>query len=276
MEPNGLWRDSLEKARRNKFEKGILKVAKGGGLTLGLTPKRTGVGVVAVIIVVIVIVAVASVAALYVLTSRVTPTKSSDVTSTSALISTTKSTSIATLRTSSTKLGIPTGSTGLTYYSGSFNYSIPLGPSGVRSLPNGTAQYYNSTEAASGTFTFFVAADNYSGSGTGHGTITVATRGFCTGSATIPYTFIVPDATTILGGNITVFFANPSPGNYTVPLTCTGDMTGVSTATNNPHSFLPVYPNELTIPLASLPTSEIFHGSPSKIFTWGYSVRETG
>jgi len=167
-----------------------------------------------------------------------------------------------------------TGTTGLTHYSGSFNYSIPTGPSGVRSLPNGTAQYYNSTEAASGTFTFFIAADNFSGSGTGHGVITITTRGFCAGSQTIPYTFIVPDATTVLGGNITVFFSSPVPANYTVPLTCTGSMTGASTA-NNPWSYLPEYPGEFTIPLASLPASEVFHGTPSTIWWWGYSIKQT-
>ena len=179
-----------------------------------------------------------------------------------------------TVHTTSAKSVTSTTSMGLTYYTGSFNYSLATGPSGVRSFPNGTAQYYNSTEVGSGTFKFFIAAANYSGSGTGQGTITITTQGFCAGSQTIHYTFLVPDATTILDGNITVFFSGEVPANYTVPLTCTGSMASAYTA-NNPWPYLPEYPGEFSIPLASVPTSEIFHGTPSASFTWGFSITES-
>ena len=239
-----------------------------------MAPRKAGIAVAAVVIVIVLVIIVASVAAYYVLSPKAAST--SVVSSTGSSISTTDTSTVATTTSSLTKSASSSTSTGLTYYSGSFNYTIPIGPSGVRSLPNGTAQYYNSTQMASGTFTLFIAADNFSGSGTGRGTYTVTTRGFCTGSETFPYTFTIPDATTILGGNITIFFSSPVPSNYSVPLTCTGDMTGVSTATNNPGPYLPVYPNEITIPLASLPTSKIFHGTPSAIFVWSYSLKESG
>jgi hypothetical protein len=132
---------------------------------------------------------------------------------------------------------------------------------------------YNSTQTASGTFSFFIAPLNDSGSGSGHGTITVATRGFCSGSDTISYTFLVPDATTLEGNNLTVFFSDPVPGNYTVPLTCTGPMDGVSTATNDPGPFLPEYPGELSVALSSLPASVIIQAGHG--ITYGFSVKET-
>jgi hypothetical protein len=229
---------------------------------------RLAITTILLVVVLVVVIAVAGVAYVFVFAS---PSSPGAETTTSTL-----SVGTATSNPPTTTVTIgssTTGTTGLTYYSGSFNYVIPTGPSGVRSLPNGTAQYYNSTEAASGTFVFFIAANNFSGSGTGQGTITVTTRGFCTGSETIPYTFIIPDATTVLSGNITVFFSGQKPVNYSVPLTCTGSMAGVSSA-NNPWPYLPEYPGEFTVPLASLPASEVFHGTPSISFTWGYSIKQ--
>jgi len=120
-------------------------------------------------------------------------------------------------------------------------------------LSNNTVQTYGSVEVGTGSFTFFVAASNSSGSGVGHGTLVVTTSGFCSGRTTVPYTFTIPDATTLLGGNITVFIGDPTPGNFTVPLTCTGPMAGVSTATNNPAPFLATYPNELSV--AAVPST---------------------
>jgi hypothetical protein len=149
---------------------------------------------------------------------------------------------------SSVHVGSSSAASGITTYGGTFNFTIPEGPSGVRSMSNGSLQIYNTTQAASGSFSFFVDASNESGSGTGHGTLTATTSGFCSGSTTVRYTFIVPDATTILGGNLTVFFSDPVPGNFSVQLSCTGDMAGVSTTTNNPSPFLPVYPNEINVP----------------------------
>ncbi|MGA2663655.1 MAG: hypothetical protein ABSF83_01750 [Nitrososphaerales archaeon] len=229
-----------------------------------------------IVIIIVVVLAIASAAAYYALSSSKVASTTSGASNTGSPVSTTTSRSTVALTTaSSTKSGSSSGSAGLTYYAGSFNFSVPEGPSGVRSLSNGSAQYYNSVQTASGTFTFFIAADNLSGSGSGRGTYTMTTTGFCTGSETFPYTFSIPDATTALAGNLTIFFSNPVPGNYSVSLTCTGDMAGVSTATNDPGPFLPVYPGEFTIPLASLPTSELFHGTSSTDFVWGYSLKET-
>jgi hypothetical protein len=240
-----------------------------------VTPKRTGIGTALIVIIIVVVIAIASVASYYALSSSNAASKSG-VSSTGSSISTRTSTSTLILTTAdSSKSGSSTSSTALTYYTGSFNYSVPDGPSGVRSLPNGTTQYYNSTQVASGTFTFSIAASNSSGSGTGKGTYTMTTRGFCTGSETFPYTFTIPDATTLLGGNLTIFFGPTVPGNYSVVLSCTGNMAGVSTATNNPGPYMAEYPGEITIPLASLPTSEVFHGTPSADFVWGYSLKET-
>ncbi len=233
-------------------------------------PKRPGIAVALIVIVIVIVVIIASVGAYYALSSSKTTTTPS----TGSSITTTTSTSITVLTTASNSES-STGPSGLTYYSGTFNFSLPEGPSGVRSLPNGSAQYYNSVQTASGTFTFSLAAGGLSGSGTGKGTFTMTTTGFCSGSDTFPYTFTIPDVTTEIQGNITIFFASPVPGNYTVALTCTGDMTGVSTATNDPGPFLPVYPNEIGIPIASLPTSEVFHSNPSTTFVWGYSLEET-
>lgn len=222
-----------------------------------------------IVVVLVVVVVVAGVAYAFVFAGSSSP--GAKTTSSTLTIGTATSNVPATTVTIG---GSTSSATELTYYTGTFNYSLPTGPSGVRSLPNGSAQYYNSTEVASGTFTFFIAASNYSGRGTGQGTITITTEGFCTGSQTIHYTFIVPDATTLLGKNITVFFSAEVPANYTVPLTCTGSMAGANTA-NNPWPYLAEYPGEFTVQLASLPTSELLHGTPSATFTWGFSIRES-
>lgn len=159
-----------------------------------------------------------------------------------------------------------TGSSGISTYSGVFNFSQPLGPGGERVLSNNTVQSYSSTQVASGSFTFTINAKNYSGSGSGHGTLTVTTRGFCSGKVSFPYTFLIPDATTILGGNITVFFGNPNPGNATVPLTCTGPMAGVNTAINNPVPFLSVFPNEISVASVPITVNQHLTGNISYYF----------
>lgn len=233
------------------------------------TPQRTGIGTALVVVVVVIVLAVASIAGYLALSSK-SPSAASTSSTTS---STTKSASSLTTTTQSETTS--SSGSGATYYSGTFNFSLPEGPSGVRSLSNGSAQYYNSVQTASGKFSFSLAASGLTGSGTGNGTFTMTTTGFCSGSVTFPYTFTITDVTTEIQGNLTIFFGNSIPGNYSVPLSCTGDMTGVSTATNNPGPFLPIYPNELSIPIASLPTSELFHGTPSTTFVWGYTLEET-
>jgi hypothetical protein len=248
--------------------------------SVNLNEKRSGIAAMFIIIVIIVIVLVASVGAFYALssggshstTTLATTPSFTTATSSSHSSTVTPSSSSSTKTVVSSSQATATQS-GMHTYSGTFNYSIPVGPSGVRSFSNDTVQVYNSTMTASGTFTFFIAPLNESGSGSGHGTITVATHGFCSGSTTISYTFLVPDATSLLGGNITIFFSNPQPGNYSVPLTCTGPMAGVSTATNNPGPFLPEYPGEFSVSISSLPASVIFHPGPG--FVYGVSVKET-
>ena len=107
---------------------------------------------------------------------------------------------------------------------------------------NDTVQTYSSVQYASGNFTVAINSQNYTGLSTGHGTITVITTGFCSGKATVAYTYTV--TAEYLQGvvNFTFAFSTPVPANVTVPLSCTGPMNGVSTATNDPIPFLPEYP----------------------------------
>lgn len=155
---------------------------------------------------------------------------------------------------------------GMTTYSGTFNFSLALGPSGIRTLSNNTVQTYSSIEAGSGTFTFFISPVNKSGSGSGRGTLVVTTTGFCSGKVTIPYTFTVPDATTLLG-NLTLFFSTPTPANYTVPLSCTGPMAGVNTSTNDPGPYLSVYPNEISTATTPVTVTENLSGNIAYSYT---------
>ena len=137
------------------------------------------------------------------------------------------------------------GSSGFHTYSGNYHFTVPLGPGGERISSDNTVQSYGSVQSASGSFTFSINPLNYTGTGRGTGTMTVTTTGFCSGEVTVSYTFFV-QATHPPGQNISVFFLNPTPGSAFVPLHCTGPMTGVNTATNNPISFLPEYPGLLT------------------------------
>jgi len=164
-----------------------------------------------------------------------------------------------------------TGSAAISTYSATFNFSVPGGPGGERVFSNDTVQTYNTVQVASGSFTFFVAASNSSGSGIGHGTLVVTTTGFCSGRTTFPYTFKIPDATTILG-NLTIFIGDPTPANFTVPLTCTGPMAGVSTATGNPGPYLSVWPNEITV--ATVPALVTQHLTGN--INYYYNITQTG
>jgi hypothetical protein len=123
---------------------------------------------------------------------------------------------------------------------------------------------------ASGSFTFSINPANYSGSGSGHGTMTVTTTGFCSGRTTFPYTFKILDATNLLGGNITVFIGDPTPLNFTVPLTCTATANPGS-ATGNTFPFLSVFPNEISV--ASVPATVTQHLTGGVAYS--YSVTAT-
>ena len=215
--------------------------------------ENRGIATILVVIVVVIVVIVAGVGIFY-YTATITSTSTglrstTQTTSMSISVTITPPTSIRTAQSSVTASSkVSTASlSGITTYSGTYNFSVPEGPSGVRSLSNGSIQIYNTTQVASGSFTFFISASNESGSGTGQGTFTATTSGFCSGSTTFHYTFIIPDATTILGGNLTIFFSNPTPSMFSVQLACTGNMSGVDTTTNNPSQYLPTYPNELTV-----------------------------
>jgi hypothetical protein len=132
-------------------------------------------------------------------------------------------------------------------YSGTFSYSIPVGPSGVRVDNDSKIETYGSVQVASGTFSFFINPANYSGVGAGQGTMTVTTSGFCSGATSFPYSFKVTNANDLLNGNITVAFGVPTPATFNVPLSCTGSLAGVDTSTNDPAPFLSVYPNLVSV-----------------------------
>jgi uncharacterized protein (UPF0333 family) len=224
--------------------------------------KRSGISTTVLAVVIVVVLILAGVGAFFALSTDHASTVSTSSQAKSSI------STVAATRSSTASASSSAGSRGVTTYSGTFNFTLPLdGPSGVRTFSNGTTQYYNSTQVGSGTFSFFIAALNESGSGSGQGTLTLTTKGFCSGTVTFPYTFKVTDATLLLKGNLTVFFGMELPVNYTVPLTCVGSMTG-ATQVNNPWPYLPEFPGEFSV--ATVPASAIGH---SGNFTWGYSVK---
>lgn len=188
-----------------------------------LKEKRVGVAPLLIVVVILIVVVVAALGVYYVALNSGVPGPT---------------------HTTTTRIG-STGPSGVHTYSGTFNFTTPLGPGGERVLSNNTVQAYGSVQLASGSFTFTINSQNYTGTGTGQGTMTVTTTGFCSGKVTVPYTFFI-QATHLPGQNISVFFLNPTPGSAMVSLSCTGPMNGVNTATNNPISFLPEYPGAFT------------------------------
>jgi hypothetical protein len=135
-------------------------------------------------------------------------------------------------------------------YKGTFAYVTPLGPFGINDS-SGKPVEWNSTQTASGSFAFSINSATYFGTGSGQGSITVATRGYCTGTVTVPYTFTI-QVTHPPDENFEIAFNTPTPSSAMVQLNCRGPTVGFSTA-NNPVAFLSVYPNGLN--LASLPTT---------------------
>lgn len=183
----------------------------------------------------------------------------------------TPSTTTHTSKSSNTTVTSTTaGLAGYKTYSGTYSYFLPIGPSGDRLGDNNTLQAYNSTQVASGTFTFFINPANYSGNGVGHGTFTITTSGFCSGSTSFQYSFKI-FASTILHGNLTVGFQTPIPGNYQVALSCTGSLDGVNTATNNPGPFLSVYPNLVSVNAAPVNVQQTLSGG----IVYQYSITPT-
>jgi hypothetical protein len=208
----------------------------------------------------IIVLVVAGAAAYYFVTNPSPPTPTSTghsttTTTTSAVHSSTASSSTTT-----------TGPSGLKTYSGTFNFSLPEGPFGEMTFTtNDTVLTYNSVQVGSGSFTFSINPANYSGSGSGHGTLTVTTTGFCSGHVTFPYTFQIPDATTILG-NLTVFVGTPTPANFTVPLTCRATPNS-SSQNGETFPFLSTYPNELSVAAVPVVVTQHLSGNISYSFT---------
>ena len=186
---------------------------------------RTGIATLAIVVVVVVVIVVAGVGT-YLLVINV-PNTSGAKASTTLTIGTT----ISIAPTSSAQ--------GYQYYQGTFAYTVPLGPSGINDS-SGKPVIWNSTQTASGSFTFSINPSIYSGSGSGEGSITVTTRGYCTGTMTVQYTFTITAAHPP-GENFTIGFSTPTPSSVMVQLTCQGPTTGFNQS-NNPVMFLSEYP----------------------------------
>jgi len=210
----------------------------------------------------IIVVLVVASAAVYFLVVAGPPSTTANKSSTQA------TTSSSTPRTTASSSAVSTtGSSTVKTYSVTFNYSQPLGPYGELTFSNNdTVKTYTSVQVASGSFTFSINPSTYEGTGSGHGTMTVTTTGFCSGRTTFPYTFQIPDATNILGGNITVFMGDPTPLNFTVPLTCTA--TALPGSTNgNTFPFLSVYPNEISVAAVPVTVTQHLAGNISYSYT---------
>jgi uncharacterized protein (UPF0333 family) len=219
--------------------------------------------VVVVVAAIVVVLVVASAATYYLVFAN----SSSTSLSKSTVQASSTASSSASRAASSSLSTSTTGSSTLKTYSATFNFSLPLGPSGELTFSNNdTVKTYSSVQVASGSFTFSINPANYSGSGSGHGTMTVTTTGFCSGHTSFPYTFNIPDATTILGGNLTIFIGEPSPVNFTVPLTCTA--TALPGSTNgDTFPFLSVYPNEISAAAIPVMVTQHLSGNVSYSYT---------
>jgi hypothetical protein len=206
------------------------------------------------VVIVVVLILLAAVAGVYFLiTSRSTGSVSSSTFSTGPTSTSSSSTSAAeattssSTSTSSTAGGVP--------FSGVFTFIVPLGPSGINDS-SGKPVQWNSTQTASGTFSFTVNPATYIGSGTGQGKITVTTTGYCSGSETVPYNFTIT-ATHAPGEEYEVAFelSTQSDANITVSLSCQGSTAGFYTS-NNPVSYIPVYPDLITFAAAPYTDSQ--------------------
>jgi len=221
---------------------------------------RAGIAPLLMAVVLVVVVVVAGVAYVFVFASPGPPGATTTATSTLSL-----GTSTPTAHTTVTTetLGSATTSSGSQSYEdfvGTYTYIVPLGPSGINDS-SGKPIQWNSTQSASGSFTFSINSATYIGTGSGKGNITVTTRGYCTGSSIVPYTFSI-QAVAIPGGNVTIDFETPTPSSVTVQLSCQGSTVGFYTS-NNPVTYLSVYPNGLY--LGSFPAN------PSMVLTGGIS-----
>jgi len=98
----------------------------------------------------------------------------------------------------------------------------------------------------------------------------VSTRGYCTGSNTVPYTFVI-EAVEIPGTkNVSITFNDPTPSTVMVTLSCLGSTVGFYTA-NNPVTYLSVYPNGLDLNSFPAKASAVLSGGIS----YTVSISET-
>ena len=225
---------------------------------------RRAITTILLVVAVVVVIAVAGVAYVFVFAGT---SPSGAKTTTSTLIIGTASSSVPT--TTVTIGGSTTSTQSYEDFSGTFTYIIPLGPSGINDSTGKPIQW-NSTQTATGSFTFSINPSTYLGSGTGRGSITVSTRGYCTGSNTVPYAFAI-EAEDVPGTkNVSIAFNDPSPSTVMVTLSCLGSTVGFYTA-NNPVTYLSVYPNGLDLNSFPAKASQVLTGGIS----YTVSISET-
>jgi len=221
---------------------------------------REGIGTIVIVVLVVLVIIVAGAAYVFTFTGKTSAPNTASGTTTL----TTRTTATFPLPSYSTSGSGAT--TAYQRYSGVYNYTNPIGPSGERVFSNDTVQTYGSVQVASGSFSFFVNPANYTGFGSGTGTMTVTTTGFCHGTVTYGYTFKITAAWPP-GAALTLGFGTPVPVNFTVPLTCAGPMQGVDTSTNNPAPYLSTYPGLLSINSFPYAVSEHLSGGTSYHFS---------
>ena len=226
--------------------------------------QRSAITTLVIAVILVVVIAVAGVGVyVFVFTGSSTGDSStSTVTIGNASSLTNSQTSTVTI--GSTTSAPTTATHGYENYKGSYTYVTPLGPFGINDS-SGKPVEWNSTQTATGSFTFSINPATYIGTGTGQGSITVTTHGYCTGAVTVPYTFTI-QATHPPGENFEISFNPPTPSTVMVQLTCQGSTMGFNTS-NNPVSFLSVYPNGLSP--ASIPSTS------SQVPTGGISYTVT-
>jgi len=182
------------------------------------------------------------------------------------------------------------GSSTANTYNGTFVYAIKVGPSGivVNETPSGneTIYLYNSFQSATGSFHFSMGGSQlypYNGTGKGTGTLNLTTNGYCTGSATVPYTYNIIDAQFPGLKNMTVIFETVMPNssagittgpniiNKSVTLSCVGPTNGISYTQVSNFSLLSVYPLIISVNTTGTTTAN----STAAMNATGISYRAT-
>jgi hypothetical protein len=105
---------------------------------------------------------------------------------------------------------------------------------------------YTTRLEASGTFTVTVDLSAGFGAGNGRGTVHADTVGWCSGTDSIDYTFGVQGTLDPIVGNLTLFFAVPTPGQSSYTLNCV-DPEGHPYTDLGQYTFQSVVPYTITI-----------------------------